>query len=66
VSHRASTAYGPCQRPAGGGPTGKRPQGRPELGDCFAYALAKTAGEALLFKGDDFGHTDITPALPRA
>ena len=34
------------------------------FGDCFAYALAKSAGEALLFKGDDFGHTDITPALP--
>ena len=36
------------------------------FGDCFAYALAKTAGEALLFKGNDFGHTDITPALPTA
>jgi ribonuclease VapC len=36
------------------------------FGDCFAYALAKAAGEALLFKGDDFGHTDITPALPSA
>jgi ribonuclease VapC len=34
------------------------------FGDCFAYALAKSAGEALLFKGNDFGHTDITPALP--
>ncbi len=34
------------------------------FGDCFAYALAKTTGEALLFKGDDFGHTDITPARP--
>jgi ribonuclease VapC len=33
------------------------------FGDCFAYALAKTSGEALLFKGDDFGHTDIAPAL---
>ncbi len=33
------------------------------FGDCFAYALAKSTGEALLFKGDDFGHTDITPAL---
>jgi uncharacterized protein with PIN domain len=33
------------------------------FGDCFAYALATSAGEALLFKGDDFGHTDITPAL---
>jgi len=29
------------------------------LGDCFAYALAKETGEPLLFKGADFGHTDI-------
>jgi ribonuclease VapC len=36
------------------------------FGDCFAYALAKTTGEALLFKGDDLGHTDITAALPDA
>ena len=28
-------------------------------GDCFAYALAMVAGEPLLFKGDDFGHTDV-------
>jgi ribonuclease VapC len=34
------------------------------FGDCFAYALAQTTGEALLFKGNDFGHADITPALP--
>jgi ribonuclease VapC len=34
------------------------------FGDCFAYALAKSTGEDLLFKGNDFGHTDITPALP--
>jgi ribonuclease VapC len=34
------------------------------FGDCFAYALAKSTGEPLLFKGDDFGHTGITPALP--
>ena len=32
------------------------------FGDCFAYALAKVAGEPLLFKGDDFVHTDIIPA----
>jgi ribonuclease VapC len=31
-------------------------------GDCFAYGLAKTAGEALLFKGNDFAQTDIEPA----
>lgn len=29
------------------------------LGDCFAYALAKAMGEPLLFKGDDFSHTDV-------
>jgi ribonuclease VapC len=34
------------------------------FGDCFAYALAKSTGEPLLFKGNDFGHTGITPALP--
>jgi ribonuclease VapC len=33
------------------------------FGDCFAYALAKAVGEPLLFKGNDFIHTDITPAL---
>lgn len=35
---------------------------RLNFGDCFAYALAKATGEPLLFKGDDFVHTDITPA----
>ena len=34
------------------------------FGDCFAYALAKTSGEPLLFKGNDFAHTDIASALP--
>jgi ribonuclease VapC len=29
------------------------------FGDCFAYALARELGEPLLFKGDDFKHTDI-------
>lgn len=29
------------------------------FGDCFAYALAKEKGDTLLFKGDDFCHTDI-------
>ena len=32
------------------------------LGDCFAYALAKVAGEPLLCKGDDFKKTDIEVA----
>ena len=29
------------------------------FGDCFAYALAKEMDEPLLFKGADFGHTDV-------
>jgi len=29
------------------------------LGDCFAYALAKEMDEPLLFKGKDFTHTDV-------
>lgn len=29
------------------------------FGDCFTYALAKTARLPVLFKGDDFGRTDI-------
>lgn len=32
-------------------------------GDCFAYALAKSLDLPLLFKGDDFRHTDVRPAL---
>jgi ribonuclease VapC len=32
------------------------------LGDCFAYALAKEMDEPLLFKGKDFLRTDIEPA----
>ncbi|AMJ59325.1 type II toxin-antitoxin system VapC family toxin [Bosea sp. PAMC 26642] len=39
--------------------------GRPgilNLGDCFSYATAKHFKAALLFKGDDFGRTDIDSA----
>ena len=32
------------------------------LGDVFAYALAKATGEPLLFKGEDFARTDIAVA----
>ena len=32
------------------------------FGDCFAYALARATGEALLFKGNDFALTDIRRA----
>jgi len=30
------------------------------FGDCFSYALARTTGEPLLFKGDDFTQTDVS------
>lgn len=41
---------------------GRHPAGL-NLGDCCAYALARYTGEPLLFKGNDFQRTDITPAL---
>ena len=34
------------------------------LGDCFAYAVAKTHRTSLLFKGEDFDKTDIRSAMP--
>jgi ribonuclease VapC len=32
------------------------------FGDCFAYALAEDKSAPLLFKGNDFGHTDVKRA----
>ena len=40
---------------------GNHPAGL-NFGDCFAYALAESTGEPLLFKGDDFTLTDIEAA----
>jgi ribonuclease VapC len=51
VALQAFMSYGKGVHPA-----------RLNFGDCFAYALAKDAGEPLLFKGEDFGRTDITAA----
>lgn len=36
---------------------------RLNLGDCLSYAAAVQDGVPLLFKGDDFIHTGVTPAL---
>ncbi|MFI6602066.1 type II toxin-antitoxin system VapC family toxin [Nonomuraea sp. NPDC050536] len=36
---------------------------RLNFGDCFSYALARDMNEPLLFKGQDFIHTDIASAL---
>ncbi len=38
---------------------GRHPAGL-NLGNCFAYSLAKALSEPLLFKGNDFGLTDIS------
>ena len=41
---------------------GRHPAGL-NFGDCFAYALAKSMNEPLLFKGEDFRKTDVVAAL---
>ncbi len=33
------------------------------FGDCFSYALARAKREPILFKGDDFIHTDLRSAI---
>ena len=42
--------------------TGRHPANL-NFGDCFVYALAKETGEPLLYKGNDFIHTDIAAAV---
>jgi ribonuclease VapC len=51
VARSAWRRYGKGHHPAG-----------LNFGDCFAYALATTTGEPLLFKGEDFGQTDLARA----
>ncbi len=51
VARRAFSLYGRSRHPAG-----------LNYGDCFAYALATVRGEPLLYKGDDFSHTDVSAA----
>jgi ribonuclease VapC len=43
---------------------GKRHAAKLNFGDCMSYAVAKFHDVPLLFKGDDFRHTDIQAALP--
>ena len=38
---------------------GRHPAGL-NFGDCAAYALARSSGEPLLFKGEDISRTDLT------
>ena len=51
IAIRGFLTYGKGRNPA-----------RLNIADCFAYALAKSRGAHLLFKGDDFRKTDIVPA----
>ncbi|MEO6318653.1 MAG: type II toxin-antitoxin system VapC family toxin [Acidimicrobiales bacterium] len=48
VARRAFMSYGKGRHPAG-----------LNFGDCFSYALAKTRGRPLLYKGADFAQTDV-------
>ena len=41
---------------------GRHPAGL-NFGDCFAYALSKSTGEPLLYKGEDFKRTDVVSAI---
>lgn len=43
---------------------GRHPAGL-NYGDCFSYALSSIRGEPLLYKGEDFGKTDVKSALER-
>jgi ribonuclease VapC len=51
IARQAYRDYGP----------GSGHQAGLNFGDCFSYELAKTRGETLLFKGNDFTHTDVQP-----
>jgi ribonuclease VapC len=52
LARQAFLDYGKGRHPA-----------RLNLGDCFAYALSRSKGEPLLFKGNDFRRTDVEAAL---
>ncbi len=52
VARHAFRTYGKGRHPAG-----------LNFGDCFSYALSKTSGEPLLFKGNDFARTDVDMCL---
>jgi ribonuclease VapC len=55
-ARKASEAFGRYGK-------GIDPKARLNLADCAAYALAKSLSAPLLFKGDDFIHTDIEVAV---
>jgi len=52
AAREAWTRYGKGRSPA-----------KLNFGDCFSYALAITTGRPLLYKGEDFAHTDVQSAI---
>ncbi|WP_332686066.1 type II toxin-antitoxin system VapC family toxin [Bosea sp. (in: a-proteobacteria)] len=52
ISSEAFLRFGKGRHPA-----------RLNLGDCFSYALARSLNAPLLYKGEDFSHTDIASAV---
>ena len=42
--------------------TGRKHRASLNFGDCLSYACAKAHGAKLLFKGEDFAHTDVARA----
>ncbi len=52
AAREAWTRYGKGRSPA-----------KLNFGDCFSYALATTTGRPLLYKGEDFAHTDVASAV---
>ncbi|MBJ6120573.1 type II toxin-antitoxin system VapC family toxin [Sphingomonas mollis] len=56
IDHAAATEAVDAHRRYG---KGSGHPARLNMGDCFAYACAKTNAAALLYKGDDFIHTDL-------
>jgi ribonuclease VapC len=52
IAREAYRRYGKSRNPAG-----------LNFGDCFAYALSRSSGEPLCFKGDDFPKTDVSSVL---
>lgn len=55
LARTAYETYGKGHHPAG-----------LNLGDCCSYALSRSSGEPLLFKGSDFPRTDVAVAAPAA
>ena len=55
IAHGAVTAFERYGK-------GRKHRASLNFGDCLSYACAKAHGAKLLFKGEDFAHTDVARA----